>query len=700
MAPRLAICLLLGGALALPQAQAMAASPPQVDATYVTEVTATSANLRAEVNAEGQSTTYRFDYLTLAQYEANLKAAKEPFAGALKAPPGGSASAGSSSEDVLLTQHLTGLSPATLYRFRAVATNASGTTTGTERGMGTEEASNAFALLDNRGWEMVSPPDKNGGEIQEPEAIFGGGDFQAAADGQSITYSSADSFAGGSGAPPGSQYMSSRSGSGWSTENVTAPLRSGGYGNQPNGVPYQLFSADLSRALMLDPHRCPEGEMCARSYSLRDGSGAELADTPEEEGLAFEGASADLHHLVFASDTGLYGWSGEGGFTLLSATAGASLAASGGAISQDGARVYFVAPEDGPITLHEAGHPDKPIAATIGGGASFQTASADGRYAFFTKGAHLIRWDSTNEAEVDLTPSGEVKGMLGASADGSKAYYLANTGLYEWSNGTTTKVAAAAATSDYPPATGTSRVSADGAHLLFLSAATLTGYESNGATELFLYGPPAGGGPSTLLCVSCNPTGERAQGSASIPGALADGQQTGAFAGYKPRVLSSSAERVFFTSRDRLAIQDTSSAQDVYEWETAGEGSCTREGGCVQLISSGHAANASTFIDASADGSDVFFRTDASLAYGDPGSYDLYDAREGGGFPSPPNAIACEGDACQPLPEAPEDPPVGTLVANGGNPAARFTKFTEQKKKGKPKHKKHHGKHKHKGKGR
>jgi Tol biopolymer transport system component len=656
----------------------------------VTDVTATSANLRAEINPGEAPATYRFEYLTLAAYEANAGAAKDPFTGASKAPLSGPATVKAGE----LTQHIAKLTPATPYRFRVVASNEAGTTTGSPRPFGTEEATNAFVLLDNRGWEMVSPTDKNGGAIQPPEEIFGGGAFQAAADGQSLTYSSADSFgAGAQGAPAGSQYVATRSTSGWATRNITAPLVSGGYGDHPDGVPYRLFSEDLARGLMLDPRRC--GEECPRTYSLRDGSGAELTATTALTGLRLQGASTDLHHAVFSSTSGLYGWSGEGAFTQLSPISGAALAAPSGAISADGNRVYFT--RAGNLYLRE-GAQSKQIDEAQGGGGVFQTASTDGRFAFFTKAGHLYRYDATSEAATDLTSGGGVEGVLGASEDGSRSYYQASTGLFLWSSGTTTEVAPgpnATAPSDYPPATGTARVSADGSHLLFLSTAELTGYENNGAMEVFLSGPPVGGGQAKLSCVSCNPTGERPRGASLISGAISNGQSETATQLYKPRSLSADGNRVFFESADDLSARDSNKDQDVYEWEAIGVGNCAREGGCVQLISSGSGEGSAHFIDASADGSDAFFLTDASLAFGDPGSFDLYDAREGGGFPPPPNTIACDGDACQPLPEAPEDPTPGTLVRGPGNPPTRFVAPPAQKS-GKPhKPKKHHKKKKH-----
>jgi hypothetical protein len=657
----------LCGALAQ---SAVAAEAPQVAATWVTDVTASSANLRAQINPKGTSTTYRFQYISQAAYQANLNAVppKEGFAGAATAPPGAPASIGAGTSPVAVLQHVTGLSPSTIYRYRALATSHCNpgepaeecTTIGPERALGTQETSSVFRLLDNRGWEMVSPVDKNGGSIQPPEGIFGGGVFQAAAGGGSLTYSSADSFgADPAGAPPGSQYIARRGGSGWVTENISEPLQSGAYGDEPDGVPYQLFSLDLARGLLLDRRDCAS-EPCTLGYALRESATGALTQLPEAPDLHVLSASPDLGRIVFESEGNLYEWSG------------------GGLV---------------PTSL---------LPAAAGPGAAFQVSSADGRFVFYTEGGHLYRYDAVSEAADDLTPSGGVQGVLGASADGSRAYYLDAAGIELWRQGLgSTQIApgaSAAAPGSYPPATGTARVSPDGSHLLFLSAAELTGFENNGAMEAFLYGPPPGGGAATLTCISCNPSGERPQGAASIPGAVANGQGAGATRAYKPHALSEDGSRAFFDSADDLVLQDTNGQPDVYEWEAQGVGGCAREGGCIGLISSGRSGAPSSFVDASADDTDVFFLTEASLAFGDPGSFDLYDARVGGGFPVPPNAIACEGDACQALPEAPEDPKPGTLVRNAGNPALhvakqRVRKHRRHRRHRRQRHKPHRHRH-------
>ena len=572
-----------------------------------------------------------------------------------------------------------------------------------------------LTLLDNRGWEMVSPIEKNGGEVQGFGANFGGDVLQGAADGESATFSSASSFgAEAKGAPVASQYLSHRSASGWITEDITLPTQSGSYGEDPPGVPYRLFSEDLARALILNGSSCFESESCPRSYTLRQSAGGTLALSPEALGLRFAGASPDLRHIVFstcraltpdasevpdgkggceASATNLYEWS-EGQLSLINvlpgqskSTPGALLAAAGGAVSEDGSRVYFTLVEDGALYLAEAGKETKLIAATVGGGASFQSATPDGALAFFTKSSHLYRYAAQANAATDLTPGGEVQGVLGASEDGSHVYYLSATGLFLWSGGTTTKVAAAADTTNYPPASGTARVSPDGTRLAFLSREPLTGYNNTDKntgkadSEVFLFDATANGGAGALSCASCNAEGVAPIGPSTIPGAISNGTGPDATQTYKPRVLTANGRRLFFDSRDALATQDTNNDKDVYEWEAPGTGSCTQAGGCLQLISSGRSEDGASFVDASASGSDAFFLTDGSLIEADPGSVDLYDAREGGGFPVAPKPIPCEGDACQPLPSPPEDPTPGTLVPTEGNPPVRFAAKTCPKAK-------------------
>jgi hypothetical protein len=102
--------------------------------------------------------------------------------------------------------------------------------------------------------------------------------------------------------------------------------------------------------------------------------------------------------------------------------------------------------------------------------------------------------------------------------------------------------------------------------------------------------------------------------------------------------MSDDGRRVFYQTATALVPQDTNGQTDVYEWTPSG----------VSLISSGRSHEASFVLDNSASGDDVFFATTAGLDPRDTdGSYDVYDARVGGGFKLAEVAAPCEGDGCQ-----------------------------------------------------
>lgn len=696
------------------------------------------------MNPGGSTTTYRFEYLDEGSLEANLAAGRDPFAGAALAPAGGPGLVGAGSTPVAVGQHLTNLAPDTAYRYRLLVVNAKGETAfGAVHPFGTETASNVFELLDHRGWELVSPVDKRGGAIQGPGAIFGGGVFQAAAGGGAMTYSSLDAFAGAQGSPTGSQYLSVLGAGGWSTGNISTPLVSGSYGDEPDGVPYRLFSTDLATALLSGGERCrgDAGGECPvvnpplpgsgappgyRDYYRRSATGgfesllkaSDLTHTslgPTQFELQLAGATPDQAHVVVSSCAALaadaievaapggcdptaqnlYVWSGAGlsAVNLLpgepTATPGASLAAPAGAISADGSRIYFAHGEG--LYLREGG--TTKLVDESPTGPKFEAASTDGAVAYVLDEGILYRYLAATGTLTGLTAGGAVEGVLGLTPDGRRVFYAEPGGLYMGEGATRTKIAAGASVANWPPATGAARVSADGRYLLFLSTEELTGYPSEGDPEVFLYGP-FGSVTAAVRCVSCDPSGERPAGGASVPGAIANGT----FAAYKPRVLAADGSRVFFDSEDSLVPQDTNGRLDVYEWEMSGGGTCVRPGGCLQLISTGRSAQASTFLDASVDGADAFFLTSESIYPIDPGSYDVYDARVGGGFTLPSAPVTCEGDACQVLPSAPEDPTPATLTPNPGNPPLATKNAKPKKHKKKHKQKRRHKKNRKHGK--
>ncbi len=95
-----------------PLASAPAPKPPFVYAKYVSQVTASSATLKAAIDPRGTAAEYYFQYGPTTAYGSQT-------------PP---ASAGSGTQSIQLAQTVTGLVPYTTYHFRVVATNAEGTT--------------------------------------------------------------------------------------------------------------------------------------------------------------------------------------------------------------------------------------------------------------------------------------------------------------------------------------------------------------------------------------------------------------------------------------------------------------------------------------------------------------------------------------------------------------------------------------------
>jgi hypothetical protein len=720
----LTLCAL--GAVA---SSALAAGPPIAGALWGSQVDSRSATLSAEVDPNGSLTSGYFEYTPQASYEA------KGFTGAKRV-----------NINVIGTEAgmfpvnfptITSLATDTVYRYRVVLTNGKGQTTKPTAApypfFRTAPAAGGPLLPDGRGWEMVSPPDKNGGGIAEPESIAKGGTLQAAAQGGGVTYSSASSFAGGQGAPPASQYVSTRTASGWSTQNITVPIFSGSYDIAQGGAPYRLFSTDLARSLLLNGKGCRgEATGCPvpnptlpgtdaptgfQNYYLRTTSsgGFEALLGPSETGLSgqsasqFEvtlaGASEDLTHVVLSScaklttsatsgcpgQANLYEFS-AGALKQVNASPGATLAAQGAnAVSADGNRVYLY--EGGNLFVRD-GTTLKQVDAGAGGGGSFELASADGSIAYFTKGGDLYRYGVVANTATKLTTSTDVQGVLGAATNGSNLYYLRSGGLYHCAAANTAaasgcdgavKIAAAAGASDYPPATGTARVTDDGSKLLFVSTTPLEDHNGNtydntdlgngkADSEVYLYDAAIG-----ITCVSCNPTNGRPTGPSSIPGAIKNGSGLTA---YKPRVLVDNGRRVFFDSGDAIVPSDTNTfgaggagVPDPYQWEAQGEGSCARAEGCASLLSSGRDATPSLFADASADGSDAYFLTGSSLVGADPGAIDIYDAKVGGGFGEPGEGIPCEGDSCQALPPEPTEPTLTTLLSGPGNPPVHYTRY-------------------------
>jgi hypothetical protein len=419
------------------------------------------------------------------------------------------------------------------------------------------------------------------------------------------------------------------------------------------------------------------------------------------------------------------------------------------AVSTDGSRVFFLSPDPGNLSCYEetesgftgippqlylrsggrtieVSQPEAGIQADPDGSqpVAFAGASADGSRVFFVTRGELTADDAGNHdpelyeydvetetlTRISRGASGGAVGNVGwvvPAEDGSTVYFTATGSLtpgaralhvghggetetqeynlyrYDTKTAATTYIATVSGNDWYTAEASGSvllnirqpihvlsewETTPDGGYLLFAAHENLTGYDSGGFDEVYRYDASDG----SLLCVSCNPSG-------AAPSANALFDDNTHFR--EVRAISDDGAYVFFDTTESLVSHDTNGRLDVYEWHE----------GAISLISSGHDASNSFFLGTDATGADVFFGTHARLVPQDvDSSGDLYDARIDGGFPVLQGSAACEGDACQSPPAAPNDATPASLTFSGaGNvvsepppPKKTVTKKTTKCKKG------------------
>jgi hypothetical protein len=388
-------------------------------------------------------------------------------------------------------------------------------------------------------------------------------------------------------------------------------------------------------------------------------------------------------------------------------------------VSEDGSKAFFVSPE--PAHATEAGtptelyvreqHENEPATTALvsrdelnggtpapGSGAetavtpvntpwapqAYAYASPDGSRAFFQS------MDKLTDAEHGGEPTGSgpwtyefdvtaeklhylpgVLGSIAASSRDGSSFIFENpaAGAIElWSGGEAPVEIASFSTTNPTKPTFEGATTSNGKVFVFDTNAVIKrGSQafdnSSGLEQSYRYDVAS----QRLSCVSCAPDG-----------APQTAVETGVrFA--RGRAIADEGRRVFFATAAKLVSRDVNGVADVYEWEQVGSGSCRseeREDGCVYLISSGTDPAPSLYLDNDEMGENVFFATKQGLARGDTDeSYDVYDARENGGFleaAAPPECASnCRPPGFSPslsVPLTTAFGPTGNLVAPAESP--------------------------------
>jgi hypothetical protein len=601
----------------------------------------------------------------------------------------------------------------------------------------------AGALPDCRAYEQVSPVDKN-----FVDALGYPDDVQASPSGTGVTFFSLAPFPGIEGGQAEPIYLSVFADGGWLTQGISPRSDPGSVASVlgwDEGLNVAVVSAEepFSMEEPFDAEGAAPGHLNLYVRDNASGSYRLLAPGPNEG--HFADATPDGSRILFEDEAkltedavagvlNLYEWSNSGVSLvgLLPAAEGGGAPAGGAvagagityyaqhAISDDGSRVFFTS--GGRIYVREvATKTTLPVSTGLGGAATWLSSTPNGAAAFYSEGGELYRFDVGGGTREALTHpdngNAGVLGMLGASDDGSYAYFVA-TGLlagendegrspvegepnvYRWHDG---EVVFIATLNDFydeanwrafwesevdGPAQGykTSRVTPDGGSLLFASVDQLTSHENAQHHELYLYDAVRG----RLTCVSCNLTGAAATNDAF----LSHGESATSVTTYPfiTRNLSQDGNEVFFQTEESLVPQDVDGRMDVYEWQREGTGSCPGgQGDCLYLISTGTNANPSYFGDASSNGEDVFFFTRQPLVGQDrDDNLDLYDARVGGGIAAQTPSIAepCSGEACrEPVGPPPAFGPVSSVavsdlgVVESGSVAKRMPALSTRARK-------------------
>jgi Tol biopolymer transport system component len=554
-------------------------------------------------------------------------------------------------------------------------------------------------LPDCRAYEMVTPVEKNGGDI-----VADGSTNVSAQNGNGLVYASRVGFGEvqGSGGVGLWQYAAFREGERWVTHALTPTPAPAAYQIFGSRTFNWAFSSELDESIV-EGYDLPAGSggiaESPNLYFEDSFTGAldaitrplspEQVVNPFSMGSAYRGSSADLAVSTFQTTANLLAAATGGEPKLYAIDHGVlrlagilpdgSIPVGGSAsprelhsvqmnkdtVSNDGSRIIFLSPASGSsrqlyIRINAektvwVSQPEGTVPVSEPEEVQFQGATHDGRKVLFTSADRLLDTDpGTSAGEVGLylyTESAHPEtdsnltfiarisssgGGMGMSRDGSHIYFYSNGVVYLWDDGNVRQVAPTPEEEQATISSGEQEtLVSDDGRRL----AFFAGNTFENGFQLYLYDE----GRNKLTCISC-PSGGAP--STAIVEPNPKGTRTAASSRLYPRnFLSGDGRYAFFSTAEALVPQDTNKLPDAYEYEV--------DTGRVALLSPG-TGSGSWFTQASPDGRDVFIVTRQSLSGWDVDKLtDIYDARVDGGLPEPPPpAVPCAGDACQGTPSA------------------------------------------------
>lgn len=593
---------------------------PTVTEESFSSVTSTEASVTAQVNAEGVSATYRVEHGTSEPYASSGEASLPAAEGAVGVLVHLTGLTPSTEYHFRFVAHSAlGTMPGSgELTFKTGASGGESSLTLPDN--------RAYELVspvhDESNLEVDAPLPP--GNYSTLEDHFSEQVYRASMDGNAVAYGGDPPSSEGNGSQGGgigNQYVAVRTSRGWQASDVT-PVASPA--SPETG--YRAFSSDLSTGFVITFNSVKQGVLpltadapanCSVVYSRNASGYRALFSSTETPGFCgtpvFAGGNAGTSavpgysHLLFETEAALTepavaaeaeedeynlyeSVNGQvrlvnvlpGGEPDPNATFGGPSSTAFGTpepgeegqpdfsnvISADGSRVFWTDRKTGNLYVREDATVTVPVSAGAEA-ARFWTATPDGRYAFYTEGEKLWRFDMDAKTRVELAGTGAaVKGVIGINEtgeDGAYVYFVAGGVLADNENiekekaesgncqaidgnseeqegripsghacnvyvlnggGSPTFIATLSANNnnfsrlehahngDWQASLGnrTAEVTPDGRHLVFTARQRLTGYNNLVRNESQLEGAPEtfvyDAGSGRISCASCNPTGE------------------------------------------------------------------------------------------------------------------------------------------------------------------------------------------------